>query len=87
MKPEVEDWRVKGPWWDVGEGWRVHVGLDEHFCWCHNLRSGEVTDWTSLRLALYGESREGFERLVRDAIRAGRRATPTGAGVEVELKL
>jgi hypothetical protein len=87
MRKQEEDWRVgAGPWWDVGDGWRVHVGLDEHFCWCYNRRSGEVTDWTSLRLALYGETPEGFERLVRDAIAAGRRGG-TGPGVEVELEL
>jgi hypothetical protein len=65
---KLEDWRTRHPWWDLGEGWRVHVGLDEAFGRCWNKYTGEVTDWTTLRLKLYPQTPEGWERLVTDAL-------------------
>jgi hypothetical protein len=47
------------PWWEVGEGWRVHLGLDQFFCQCWNRYTGEQTDWMT-EAQPYAKLRELF---------------------------
>jgi hypothetical protein len=68
------------PWWEVGEGWRVHLGLDRFFCQCWNRYTGEQTDWPTLIPALYPETKEGdWLRLVTDAKAHGRKTEPAAS--------
>lgn len=65
------DWRANN-FWQLEHGWRVHLPLDEHFGHCWNTRTGEQTDWNSLREILYGSTIEGWTRLVTEAMEHGR---------------
>lgn len=65
------------PWWEVAQGWRVHLGLDQYFCYAWNRYSGEVTNWSALIPQLYPETTRGdWLRLVTDALAHGRNPKP-----------
>jgi hypothetical protein len=62
---------TEGPFWDLGEGWRVHLTPDSpHFGRCWNLYTGERCGFTAWRLAHYPPTIEGWTELVKLALAA-----------------
>lgn len=78
---KITSWK-RQPWWELDEGWRVHVNPESpNFGRCWNTKSGDETDFTTLRLALYGDSLPAWEALIEKAIAHGRNPSPRAEAV------
>lgn len=69
MKKELP-WKAQ-PWWELEDGWRVHLNPNSNFGRCWNKHTGQEQGFDALRTELYGDSPPAWVALIETAIAHG----------------